>query len=362
MRRWLTLVGTAGVLACQKEEAPKAMPRTVSPARPDTVIVAESFITPFDTIDNVDSPAVYHDAERHWVLASAKTTDAVIVYDASTGTVIRRLGTSGTGRGQLRRPNGIAVVDSLLFVVERDNHRVQAFQLPSLRPVGSFGERELRKPYGIAGVRTGAGAWSVYITDNYEAPDESIPPDRELGARVRQFAVVLGAKGIAAHSVLAFGDTAGEGVLRTVESIIADSAQGLLLIAEETEVDSHIKVYDVAGKFTGRIFGRGRFPQQAEGIVLYACGDTAGYWIATDQGEQVNTFHVFDRMTLESRGSFTGRETRLTDGVALTQVPTDRFPSGALYASHLDGGVTAMAWTDIAGALGLRTDCLTSVK
>ena len=48
----------------------------------------------------------------------------------------------------------------------------------------------------------------------------------------------------------------------------------------------------------GQILGEGLFPHQAEGVILYACSDTAGYWLATDQDLTMHTFRVFDRATL----------------------------------------------------------------
>lgn len=325
-------------------------------ARTDTARIAETFITPFDTLDNVDSPAVYHAGDVHWLLASAKTSDAILVYDAATGAPVRRVGRTGSGSGELRRPNGLAVADSTLFVVERDNHRVQAFHLPSFRSLGAFAT-ELRKPYGLTWVRAGAGGYRLYVTDNYETADEQVPPDRELGRRVHQYQVQVTAAGAEARLLRTFGDTVGDGALRIVESIMADSVLGRLLVAEETEVDSHLKLYDLEGRFGGRIVGRGLFPQQAEGLALYACADGGGYWVATDQGEGVNTFHVFDRKTLDHLGAFSGEKTRLTDGVALTQRAFGPFPAGALFASHLDGGIAALSWETIAKALGLRSDC-----
>ena len=350
-RNVLVLLGWFGVGGC----AVKAEPGPANFA--DTARVDEAFLTPFDTTDNVDSPAIYHGPDRTLVFASAKTTDAVIVYDAATGETLQRLGRSGGRPGELRRPNGVAVADSVLFVVERDNHRVQAFLLPSLKPLGVFGDAELRQPYGIAWVRNGAHQWAVYVTDNYEAGEDSIPPDRELGQRVRQYRVRVLNNRIVADQVRAFGDTVGGGVLRIVESIAADSALNRLLVAEELETDSHIKVYDLEGRFTGQIFGRGLFPQQAEGIALYDCGPSRGYWVATDQGEAVNTFHVFTRDSLKHVGAFTGVRTRLTDGLAVSSKSFGPFASGAAFASHLDGGLGALSWEKIATAVGLPPDC-----
>jgi 3-phytase len=178
-----------------------------------------------------------------------------------------------------------------------------------------------------------------------------------LGERVRQFRVAVGPGAARAELTSTFGDTSGPGVLKVVESIAADVPNNRLLIAEELETGSHIKVYSLDGKFSGQVIDSGLFPNQAEGIILYACGDTAGYWITTDQGMEANTFHVFDRQTLAHVGSFRGDQTLNTDGIALTQRGFSGFPSGAFYAVHNDGNVAAFSWEAIAGALKLRKDC-----
>ena len=243
-------------------------------------------------------------------------------------------------------------------MVERDNHRVQVFRLPSFAPVGIFGDSLLKKPYGLAVFPAAeAGGYIVYVTDNYEMADESVPPDSLLGQRVRQFRIAIGSGGLKAEAVGAFGDTSGPGVLKVVESIAADVPHNRLLIAEELETASHIKVYTLDGKFTGQIIDSGLFPHQAEGIILYACGDGSGYWVTTDQDLTVNTFHVFDRQSLAHLGSFRGATTLNTDGIALTQRGFATFPSGAFYAVHNDGNVAAFSWAVIADSLGLRKDC-----
>jgi 3-phytase len=119
-----------------------------------------------------------------------------------------------------------------------------------------------------------------------------------------------------------------------------------------------IKVYDLDGRFTGEIMDQRFFPNEAEGIALYDCADGGGYWIATDQSQADNMFHVFDRRSLDHLGSFRGRTVRNTDGVALTQVPFDGFPAGAFFAVHDDGNVAAIRWESIATPLGLRADCV----
>jgi 3-phytase len=342
------------VAACGRGEEPApATSEARTPAR-----LTEAWQTERDTLDNIDSPAVWHGPDgQHWLLSTAKTTDVLVVNDAATGQELRRVGGSGTALGKLDRPNGIFVIDDLALVVERDNHRVQVFRLPAFTSLGVFGDTLLRKPYGLAVYPAAeAGSYAVYVTDNYEMADESVPPDSLLGQRVRQFRVAVGAAGLRAEPVAAFGDTAGPGVLKVVESIAADVPHNRLLIAE-LETASHIKVYTLDGKFTGQTMDSGLFSHQAEGIILYACGDSSGYWVATDQSLEVNTFHVFDRQSLAHVGSFQGVATLNTDGIALTQRGFGEFPSGAFYAVHNDGNVAAFSWAAIADSLRLRKDC-----
>lgn len=346
----------AAAVGCRKADEPAAADAATPP--PPTRL-AEVWQTERDTLDNIDSPALWHGPDgQHWLLSTAKETDVLVVNDAVTGKELRRAGGSGTALGKLERPNGIVVIDDLAMVVERDNRRVQVFGLPDFTPVGVFGKPLLKLPYGIAAYPAAdAGSYMVYVTDNYEMPDESVPPDSMLGERVRLFRVAVGAKSLKAEPVAAFGDTSGPGVLKVVESIAADVPNNRLLIAEELETASHIKVYTLDGKFTGKTIDSGLFPNQAEGIILYACGDTAGYWVTTDQGMSANTFHVFDRESLAHVGSFQGETTLNTDGIALTQHSFPDFPSGAFYAVHNDGNVAAFSWAAIADALKLRLDC-----
>ncbi len=356
----LALTGACGPDAPPEEDpaaADTAAMTVVDTIPVDAIVLEEVFSTERDTVDDVDSPSVWHGpAGEHWILTSAKATDLVIVHDAITGELIREIGGTGSGPGQLDRPNGVAVVGNTLFVVERDNARLQAFSLPGLESLGTFGEDQLRRPYGIAAYDDGA-ALQLYVTDNYELTEDVIPPDSMLGERVEHFQVRLEAGELRAEHIRSFGETSGNGVLRKVETIGVDPANDRLLVAEELEPDSHWKVYRLDGSFSGAVFGRGYFPQEAEGLALYACSDGAGYWVATDQGMEDNTFHVFDRQTLEHVGAFAGATTRNTDGVALTQAAFGPFPAGAFYAIHNDGNIAAFSWAAIADTLGLRSDC-----
>jgi len=330
------------------------------------VTVPEAFLTVATPEDNVDSPASWLAPDgKRWLLATAKASDLLIVYDGATGERLRAVGGPGSGPGQLQRPNGIAVVDdpsagpgqALALVVERDNRRVQAFALPSLEPVAVFGSEDLLKPYGLW-VRPVEAGLEVIVSDNYMSPanEDLPPPDAELGRRFKRYLLARRDGAWSARLLGTFGET-GEGAIRIAESVFGDVANDRLLLAEE-DVDSgtRLREYGLDGHYRGRDIGAGLFQAQAEGLALARCGDggdRAGYWIATDQFKDRSLFHVFDRGTLEHIGAFTGNRTANTDGVWLDQEGDARFPEGVFYAVDDDQAVAAFDWRDIARALDL---------
>lgn len=343
-----------GLAACagERAEQPDSSATSVVP------VISEAWVSAIDTLDNVDGPAIWFSDSGPRIIGSAKATDMLIVYDAATGATLRRVGRSGSAVGQLDRPNGVLVLgDSLLLVVERDNHRLQAFRLPSFASAGVFGATELILPYGLAAYEPRAGVIRVYVTDNYEEPEDSVPPLARLGRRVRVYDVHVNDGKLSSELVNSFGDTTAAGAIRIAESIQLDPANGVLVIAEEDERDTQIKEYTLDGRFTGRTFGRGIFTQQAEGIALWTCGDSAGYWVTTDQGPEINTFHLFDRRTLTHVGSFRGSVTNTTDGVALTQRAVGPYENGAFFTAHFDAAISAFDWGKVSAALGVPARC-----
>jgi 3-phytase len=324
--------------------------------------IDERYLTALEPEANIDSVAVAP-GRPALLFATAKATDVVKVFDASSGVELKQLGRSGKLPDQYLRPNGIAVADDLLVVVERDNRRVNIRSIPDYRVLGTFGENELRNPYGIWVHSLGGGEYRAYVTDNYEMPDESIPPNEELDERVKTYRFSVARNAAGEPSALnskfekAFGETSSPGALRVVESIFGDPAHDRLLIAEEDEdpvTGLVIKVYSLDGSFTGEQIGKGIFGAQAEGIALYACEGGSGYWLSTDQVNDRTVYHVFDRQTLQHAGAFMGRTTANTDGVWLATEGVPGFDQGAFFAVHDDQAVSAFDWQDIVTALDLE--------
>ncbi len=365
MRAALLYAAVALVLtACQPaaDSVPPPSAADVAEGATPAVRVVEAFLTPMTPQDNIDSPASWTRADGEvWLIATAKATDKLVVYDVQTGKHLRDVGSTGTAPGQFDRPNGIAVSGDLVFVVERDNHRVQVLQLPDFRPLGVFAGSDLRKPYGLW-VNPLQDGYDVYVTDSYDdgedaAGNDILPALERLNERVRRYRVTVDGRGVQAELVRSIGDTTPKGALRVVESIWGDPGNDRLLVAEEDETyASEFKVYTLAGEFTGNTFGNDVFKAQAEGVMLRTCGE-GGWWITTEQGKDRSVFHLFDRRTLAHAGAFHGDMVANTDGIWNSQQASSRFPQGALYAVHDDQGVVAFDWRDIAAVLSLPRDC-----
>lgn len=339
------------------------------------VVVGETYVSQAADDDELDSLATWrHPDGGHWLIASGKSSHRLVIFDAETGVRLRTFGEKGSDPGRFKRPNGLVVDGDRLFVVERDNHRVQVLSLPDFVPLGSFGEAQLRAPYGLwlnpAAEGAADGTIDVYVTDSFMdgANYDVVPPLDQLNQRVRRYRVRFGADGAPTAETLAhFGAPNEAAALRMVESIAGDRARGVLLIADEfvdpaQKRESTLREYAMDGVFTGRSAPRGSFDAEAEGVALWACAkfrdSSRGYWIGVDQRQDLTAFRLFDRDSLVLRGSFVGRVVAATDGIALRTAPSPRFPGGALFAVHRDKAVAAFDLRDVTRALRLPARCL----
>jgi 3-phytase len=315
--------------------------------RPAICEVSEQFITKRDAALNVDSVAVWHGPKgQHWLIATAKSANVLPVYDAATGAWIKNIGQPGTEAGQLLRPNGIAVSGNILFVIERDNARMQLFSLPEGTPLGMT-EGILKRPYGLAVTQTAPGDYTVYITDNYSSGNYVSGRGVPSPKKVHIYRVFGPNDLIFIDHRSTFGDEEGPGVLYKVESIAADPLYNRLFIADEHRIAKNIKIYTLDGQFTGHILGAGLFMYEPEGIACYCTSAKAGYIIATDQDRRDNRFYLFDRETLKYIKTFRGHVVRNTDGIAVTERSFGPFARGAFYAVHDDGNICAYDWREI---------------
>ena len=323
-------------------------------------VVPEAWVSIESPGDELDSLAVWPTEDgRTWLIATAKSSHRLVVYDAETGLRLRSVGERGDGPLQFDRPNGIAIHGDLLYVAERDNHRVQVFSLPDFTPLGMIGQDVLRVPYGLWVREDGPNNLELFVTDSFMADFRTgeLPPMGELDQRVKRFEIQLDAQGrLQSKYVGAFGDTSEAGALRMVESIAGDTVNDRLLIAEEDRrVGSTLREYTLDGLY--RAHSLPLFDADAEGVALWACDAGEGYWIAVDQ-LRPTIFRVFDRTSLKPIRTFSGEVVANTDGEVLYAAGTPRFPAGALFALHDDKAVAAFDLRDIVRALGLSERCM----
>jgi 3-phytase len=69
--------------------------------------------------------------------------------------------------------------------------------------------------------------------------------------------------------------------------------------------------------------------------------------VATDQHDALSIFHLFDHRTFDHLGAFSGETTANTDGITVTSMASEAFPSGAVFAVHDDRGVAAFDWRGV---------------
>jgi len=338
------------VACAPTQESPTAA--TDFPVPADAVRIPEAWHTAYSPEENIDSVVVW--PTENWVIATGKATHRLLVYDATDGRLITTVGEAGDGDGSFRRPNGIALVDDLLFVVERDNARVQVLHLPEFETAATVGVGVLRRPYGLTVFPGSDGTVELYVSDNYESEASSQAPPDFYTERIKHFRVGRDSDEFIVEFVRSFGDPEGPGRLSKVESLAADPATFRLLIADEDE--QNLKLYTLGGSFTGTVLGHDLFSGEPEGIALLTCGES-GFWIVTDQHDSASYFHILDRASFRTLGTFYSEATRNTDGIAVQAGPAGVFPRGVFVAVDDDRAVTAFSLNQVAKALDMPMSC-----
>ena len=206
-----------------------------------------------------------------------------------------------------------------------------------------MGDDVLGKPYGLTAYKDESGTIQMFVTDDYEHPEGQEPPADFYTKRIKHFSLkVEDGELVSAELVKTFGEAEGLGRLFKVESILADTEKGVLYISDEKGPTPGIKLYDMEGNFTGKTVDTSAFKGEAEGIAIHG-----EYLITTDQQPNVTMFHLYKRDSLEHVLAFRGNKTTNTDGIAITTVAMEGFPSGALYAIHDDQALSCFNWDDV---------------
>ena len=264
---------------------------------------------------------------KHVIVVTVKDKNELHVYNAMNGELKKSI------KRENAFPNGITTInDQFVLVTERDNKQVAVFN-SSMEFLGSFGNNELRSPYGITFYKQDNSSYTVLVTDSYEYNNP-----REDRILTWDFSIENESFNVSEASVL------GNPTLYQVESIQADKHYNTLLVAEEMEEHHKVMVLDL---MTGEVlkedlgdFNRGNDP---EGIALVINKDHQGYWICTEQSKTDNRFHLYDRKTLENFATMYLDNVSYTDGIATAYMHGKWF----LYAVDNDARVAAFELPEI---------------
>ena len=291
------------------------------------VIVLDNPMFATDPVEDAGMDSIGFLMRKHVIVVTVKDKNEIHVYNAMNGEFKKSI------KRDNAFPNGVTTInDQFVLVTERDNKQVAVFN-SSMDFLGTFGNDELRSPYGITFYKQEEGLYKVLVTDSYEYNNP-----REDRILTWDFTIDNESFNVSSASVL------GNPTLYQVESIYADQHYQTLLVAEEMKEHHKVMALDL---MTGEVkkedlgnFNRGNDP---EGIALVINKDNNGYWICTEQSKTDNRFHLYDRKTLEYMNTMYLDNVSYTDGIATAYMHGKWF----LYAVDNDARVVAFELPEI---------------
>ena len=291
------------------------------------VIVLDNPMFATDPVEDAGMDSIGFLMRKHVIVVTVKDKNEIHVYNAMNGEFKKSI------KRDNAFPNGVTTInDQFVLVTERDNKQVAVFN-SSMDFLGTFGNDELRSPYGITFYKQEEGLYKVLVTDSYEYNNP-----REDRILTWDFKIDNESFNVSSATVL------GNPTLYQVESIYADQHYQTVLVAEEMQEHHKVMALDL---MTGEVkkedlgnFNRGNDP---EGIALVINKDNNGYWICTEQSKTDNRFHLYDRKTLEYMNTMYLDNVSYTDGIATAYMHGKWF----LYAVDNDARVVAFELPEI---------------
>ena len=291
------------------------------------VIVLDNPMFATEPVEDAGMDSIGFLMRKHVIVVTVKDKNEIHVYNAMNGEFKKSI------KRDNAFPNGVTTInDQFVLVTERDNKQVAVFN-SSMDFLGTFGNDELRSPYGITFYKQEEGLYKVLVTDSYEYNNP-----REDRILTWDFTIDNESFNVSSATVL------GNPTLYQVESIYADQHYQTLLVAEEMQEHHKVMALDL---MTGEVkkedlgnFKRGNDP---EGIALVINKDNNGYWICTEQSKTDNRFHLYDRKTLEYMNTMYLDNVSYTDGIATAYMHGKWF----LYAVDNDARVVAFELPEI---------------
>ena len=281
---------------------------------------------------NIDSLATWTNEKKELIFVTSKNNNDVMIMDRKDGRELARFGNTGNQLGEFKRPNGITIIDNLIIVLERENHRIQIFGLPKLDLIGTFGNDILVNPYGICSLRlidiNNIARYSLFVTDDQKKT---------------VFNFIIGMKNNKLMFVKYYPLIENNKPVRLerIESLCPDIKYNRLLVADE--ISKNIKIYNLQGEYIETI-GDNIFIGEPEGMALVKTDPNNGIYITTDQLQNDNKFHLWNRQDLKYLGYFSNKNIQNTDGICVSQ---QDYNCGSFYAVHNDCAIARINLKDI---------------
>lgn len=292
----------------------------------DKIILSDSlFYT--ESVPDAGIDSIGFLMRKHVIVVTGKDTNKLYIYNAMSGELKQTIDRPNA------YPNGVNIVDDqLVLITERDTHQVAVFNT-SMKFLGTFGTDILRQPYGITSYKKSDGVYQIFITDSYEY-------DTPKNDRIISFEFLYEKDSFSITSSTIFG----EETLYQVESIMVDSSNKTLLVADENKEHYKIAVLDLnSGDNISAKLQDFVFTADPEGIALVQTSNITGYWIVTEQSETDNKFHLFDRESFEYMHTLYLKDVSNTDGIATAYMHGHWY----LYAVDNDRRVAAFKLPEI---------------
>ena len=220
-------------------------------------------------------------SKEYWLFVLSEDSNKIFILNALTGKYIKSLGSPGDKVGQFDLPKDILIYENYIFVLEKNNHRIQIFTLPDLKFISFIGEVELTNPTCLESVKLRKDKKNfccLLVGDNL---------DNKPSRNKCYFKFIFELNEVNIYDLeIKRNEPKNNSKLGYIESIKYDGLNDNLYIIDKLSKD--IKIFNFNDEFKFTIF-KNFFkgdPSQIQQI--------NGYTIVGDFSRLENFFHIFD--------------------------------------------------------------------
>jgi 3-phytase len=239
-------------------------------------------------------------------------------------------------------PDGIAVIDDVVIVVERERHRVQVLRLPDYQSLGFIGEEELIQPAGLYVYSVVPGYYHLYITDESDPLEDEPPTDGDARHRIKHYTFSVRNEVVKSVLSRSFGIVGDPGMpypdnLTAIafdpDALRSDNEEDFLRM--NSWMPEEMDEPGAPGQYKTAEFRQVGLSDSLEAAIQ-------GY-----DRDKNSSFKLGGTVNYRYIESFSGTGGDRIDDNAMTRENFEDFPDELSYAVHEDGSVSSFAWKDI---------------